>query len=176
MLSEEDVKNRCEVLKEMSIDLDMDPVVNGLASLTKKLAEIQKLRNRVAKAMGEAIRNKSEAEIAKSSIENQMGAVMSKLMMNDDYVRGQKSQDMRELAAQTKMPELVLQKHQKEVDLIRAEAYEKFVKHIHDNLEAANNNLSRQVSVVQMSVQIGEIDRPDMPGDVKIKHATQQSN
>lgn len=169
MLTKEDYDKRYLVLREMTISLDADPVVTGLQSLTKKLAEVQDLRNRVGKAFAEAIQNTSEHEIVKSTLKAQLEAEMAKAMMTDDFVKGQKSKELREAAAQTKMPELVLQLHYKEVELVRAEAYEKYVKQIHDTLEAGNNNLSRQISVVQMSIQIGEIDASQLSGTISLK-------
>lgn len=164
MFTAEDYQKRYIVLKDMSISLDKDPIIVGLSSLTAKLAEVTHLRNRVSVALAEAIQNKSEAEIESSIIEHQFDAQLANLMITDEYVRGQKSDKSREAAAQTKMPELLLKKHYKEVENIRADAYEKFVRQIHDNLEAANNNVSRQISVVQMSVQLGEVDPSQLSG------------
>lgn len=157
MLTQDEYQKRYTVLKDMHIVLDADPVVLGLQSLSAKLAEVQHLRNRVGTALAEAIQNKSEVEIAQSMVENQFDAQLAKLMMTDEYVRGQKSDKSREMAAQTKMGDLVLQKHYSEVDLLRAESYEKFVRQISETLEAANGNISRQISVIQMSIQIGEV-------------------
>lgn len=171
MLTQEEYAKRYDALKELSLELAVDPVVEGLNSLTKKLSEVQHLRNRIGKAFAEAIHNKSEAEIAQSVIEHQMEVEMAKVMMTDENVRGQKSEKMRDLAAQAKMPGLVLDKHQKDVNLIRAEAYEKYVKQIYDTLEAANTNLSRQISVVQMSVELGEVDSNLRSSNLTVKHA-----
>src|SRR5579863_3194874 len=155
MLTAEEYNKHYEVLKTLSLDLDVDPITKGLDSLTKKLSEVQELRNRVSKAMLIAIQNKTEAEIEYKRVDNILETRKTTLVLQDDFVRGQKSQEMRDLAAQSKMPELVLEQHQKEVDLVRADAYLKFVQQISDNLEAANTNLSRQISVIQMSVSLG---------------------
>lgn len=171
MFSLEDYQKRYERLKQMSLTLDPDPVIMGLTSLTAKLSEVQELRNRVGVAMAEAIQNSSEVEIENKTIRNQLDTQMYSLMISDEYVKGQKTDKLREAAAQTKVPELVVQMHHKDVDLIRAEAYGKFVKQIHDNLEAANSNLSRQISVIQMSIQLGEIDPSLLPTSVTLKNA-----
>lgn len=153
----------------MSLALDSDPVVLGLSSLTAKLAEVQDLRNRVGVAFAEAIQNASEVEIEHKTIKSQLETKMFSLISTDDYVKNQKTDKLREAAAQTKVPDLVLQMHYKDVDMVRADAYTKFVKQIHDTLEAANSNLSRQISVIQMSVQLGEIDSSLLPGAVTLK-------
>lgn len=171
MLSLDDYQKRYQRLKDMSLSLDPDPVAVGLSSLTAKLSEIQDLRNRVGVAFAEAIQNASEVEIEHKTVKSQLETKMFSLMSTDDYVKSQKSDKLREAAAQTKIPELVVQMHYKDVDLVRADAYTKFVKQIHDTLEAANSNLSRQISVVQMSIQLGEIDSSLLPGVVTLKRA-----
>lgn len=170
MFTLEDYQKRYDRLKQMSLTLDPDPVVVGLSSLTVKLSEIQELRNRVGVALAEAIQNRSEVLIEQKTIRSQLDAQINNLMVTDEAIRGQKSEAMRVAAAQVKVPELVVQMHYKEVDLVRAESYEKFVKQIHDTLEAANSNLSRQISVVQMSIQLGEIDPALLPSNITLKN------
>lgn len=172
MFSIDDYNKRYLRLKEMSLNLDADPAALGLHSLTTKLAQIQDLRNRVGVALAEAIQNKSEVEIEHHTIKHQLEARLDGLMMTDEEVRGQKSEKLREAVAQTKATDLVLQMHYKEVDFVRASAYEKFVKQIHDTLEAANTNLSRQISVIQMSIQLGEIDSSLLPGTLTLKNGS----
>lgn len=173
MFNAEDYNQRYNEIRKVSFRLDADPTTVGLQSLTAKLAEIQALRSRVGSILAEAIHNKGDAEIAQKSSEYARDTGVIRALMNDDSVKGQKSEKMRDAAAQATVPTLVLDLHEKEVSLLKAEAFLKYVQQIYETLEAANNNLSRQISVIQMSIHIGELDLSDVSGDVKgVKHAT----
>lgn len=172
MFTLEDYNKRYEVVKSFSIELSPDPVSEGLDSLTAKLSEIQRLRNRVSAALTEAIRNKSESEIDRDTVKNNLDMKMAELKITDEFVRSHSSDKKMDAAAMTKCPDLLLQMHAKEVELIRAETYEKFVNQIHENLDAANTNLSRQISVIQSQIKLGEIDPSYLP---KLKVTNGQS-
>ena len=91
--------------------------------------------------------------------------LVSKMLATDPEVQNQKSEKLREATAQTKMAETVLKKHYASLELMDSESYYKQMQHAYENLEAANSGLSRQISVIQMAMQIGEINRSDL-GDI----------
>lgn len=164
MWTDQDYQQRYTILREISITLDPDPVAVGLVSLTAKLAEVQRLRNRVAAAFAEAIRNKSEAEIARTTAKHIRDTDFTKAVATDSEVRSQSSDKSREAMAQTKITTQLLNLHFSEVEFIKAAAYCTYIEKLHDVLEAANNNLSRQISVIQMSINIGEVDPGSLRG------------
>lgn len=158
MFLDDDYLKRYKVLEAIRLDLDEDPVANGLQSLTTKLSQVQGLRNRINSAIGEALRNKADTEIALKSLEHEKEVALARLMSGDSEVSGQRSDKLREAAAQTKVAELLLRIHHAGVSHIKAKTYMDYLERLHSTLEAANYNLSRQISVVQMSVDIKEVD------------------
>jgi len=72
-------------------------------------------------------------------------------------VQNQKSEKARQAMADTKLYQLVLTVHHVELEYKAADAYYKAVQQVYTNLESTNMNLSRQISVIQMGIQIGEI-------------------
>ena len=165
MLSYDEREIRLGEVLQMKVRLDVDPVVNGLASINAMIATIQAYKDRVSSLVLEAIKNKHEAQRAYDEVEFTYDQSMSKMLATDPEVQNQKSEKLREATAQTKMAETVLKKHYASLELMDSESYYKQMQHAYENLEAANSGLSRQISVIQMAMQIGEINRSDL-GDI----------
>jgi hypothetical protein len=162
MLTEEEYDVRLGELQKIRIELDTDPLSSGLAGINKKIAELQGQKDRVNALFIEAITNRTQAEILSSSKENEYDRGLDRLLSSDIDVMNQKSEKLRVSTANTKMPELVLQVHYSKKDYEQADAYYKCVSQVYSNLESANVNLSRQISVIQMSLQVGEISKNEV--------------
>ena len=146
-LTEEQINERLEEVKKIKFFLDPDPTVLGLNSLLTKLAEIQLQKDRVSFLVMEAMKNMSEHDIQKEMVQ---GDYDRNLEMNliDPQVAAQKSAEMRNTHAKMKMSDKVLALHQAEVASIRASWYMKILQNFYSNLESANSNVSRQISVI----------------------------
>jgi hypothetical protein len=149
-LTEEQLSERLEELKNIKFDLDVDPVAKGLNSLNGKIAEVQANKSRVSYLVGEAMQNVAAHEIEKESVQGEYDRNLEMLLATDATVAAQKSAEMRNTHAKMKMTDLVLKLHHAEIASIRAGWYMKILQNVHSNLESANNNLSRQITVIQM--------------------------
>lgn len=172
LLTDEEIAVRFQDLQALRIELDEDPVSVGLTSLTAKLAQIQLNRDRVQFLLNEAIRNSTEAEVVFKQAESLYDGQMDFLLSTDEDVKSRKSEAMRSAQARTKMSEQVLKLHHAELDMKKAQAYFKGLYSILENMESANNNISRQITVIQMSTAIGEVPGKHFSGGtvVKLKH------
>lgn len=149
-LTEEQINERLEEVKKIRFFLDADPTVLGLNSLLTKLAEVQLQKDRVSFLVMESMKNMSEHEIQKEMTQGEYDRNLEMYLATDPGVAAQKSAEMRQTHAKLKMPEKVLALHQAEVASIRASWYMKILQNMYSNLESANNNLSRQITVLQL--------------------------
>jgi len=149
-LSEEQMAERLEEVKKIQVILDPDPTTKGLASLNLKLTEMQLAKDRVTSLLLESMKNVAELEILKEICQNEHDRQLELLMVTEQSCLAAKSADARNVAARIKMPELVLKLHHKDISLIKGQWFMKCIQLVHSNLESANSNLSRQITVVQL--------------------------
>jgi hypothetical protein len=166
-LTDDQISDKLEEVKKIRFFLDPDPTVTGLNSLLVKLAELQIQKDRVSYMVTDAMQNLAIHEIEKEVIQGEHDRQLDLLMATDATVQGQKSADMRNTHARMKMPELVLKLHHADVSHIKAGWYLKILQSVMSNLESANSNLSRQITVLQLSTNLGE-----MPNRGSMKHFT----
>jgi len=170
---EEDYKRFLSELSQMSVPLDSDPVSLGLSALNEKISGIQAKKDSISNYLLRAIGNKTAYEVEYKTAKDDHEIHLDNLMSTDSNVRSEKSDLSRRAAANVMLKEKVMDVHVKLLELTRAENYLKCVYHIYNNLCSAQENLSRQISVIQMSLNIGEIHREDLknvlPRTVKVK-------
>jgi SMC interacting uncharacterized protein involved in chromosome segregation len=165
LLTIDEIEKRLSELQKISVTLDSDPVSQGLVSINKKIAEIQSYKDRTNSLLLEAIKNRHTAEDAFERLKFAHEAEVDKLLATDSEVQNQKSEKLRVAVANSRNPEAVLKLHYAELELAHADSYYKQVQHVYSHLEGVNAALSRQISVIQMSVAVGEISRNDL-GDL----------
>lgn len=149
-LTDEQMAEKLEDVKKVQIYLDDDPVSKGLVSLNNKLAEIQLAKEKVTRMILEAMKNMAENEILKEVAQNEHDRKQDFLIATDAAVQAQKSAEQRSIHARLKMPELVLKLHHATIAETKASWYLKCLQLVSSNLESANSNLSRQITVIQM--------------------------
>lgn len=159
-LTDEQIALNLEEVKKIQIFLDVDPVARGLTSLNNKLAEIQVAKDLVSRMILEAMKNMTENEILKETAQNEHDRQQDYLIASDPTVQAQKSAEQRSIHARLKMPDLVLKLHQTGIAEIKASWYLKCLQLVASNLESANSNLSRQITVIQMDQTLQGISRP----------------
>lgn len=170
-LTPEERELRLIELQKISVPLDTDPVSMGLLTMTRKIAEIQGFKDRVNCLLLEAIKNKHEAETVYNQINFDYEAHVTKSLATDPEVQNQKSEKLRIAVAETKISEVVLKRHHLELELSDAESYYKMVQQSYMHLESVYASLSKQILVIEMSLQIKEI-RPEDLGGTLTKHFT----
>lgn len=153
-LSEEKMGENLEEVKKIQVYLDPDPVLKGLVSVNNKLAEIQIAKDKIAGLLMEAMKNMAENEILKDEAQNKHDRQQDLFIATDPAIQAQKSAEQRSIHARLKMPELVLALHHTDIALLKASWYLKCLQLVASNLESANANLSRQITVIQMDLNL----------------------
>lgn len=149
-LTDEQMAEKLETVKKIQVFLDPDPVVKGLMSLNYKLAELQLAKDHVSGMILEAMKNMAENEILKETTQNEHDRKQDYLIVTDASVQAQKSAEGRAIHARLKMPNIVLDLHHADIAEVKASWYLKCLQLVASNLESANSNLSRQITVIQM--------------------------
>jgi len=162
MLTQEEYGPRLSELGKINIKLQADPVANGLIGITKLLAEIQGHKEYLTTLLVEAIGNKAEADVSLKDAEFIYLRGIDKLLSTDKEVQNQKTVEMRKATANNQLTKEMLTQHHSKMDYVQADAYYKSVYQIFNLIESAKESLSRQISVIQMGIGIGEISREDL--------------
>lgn len=146
-------------LASIQIDLDSDPAAAGIGTLNAKIAEVHALKERVATIMAEAIANVSERSRTHQEAKMAYEAKFDAILNNDRTVQELKSEGLRRAACNAKLPDEYARVNSTEIDLSDAESFQKLVQAKYNLLDSANTNISRQISVIQLQVDIGDINR-----------------
>ncbi len=162
MLTQEEYGPRLSDLGKINITLQADPLVNGLQGITKLLAEIQQHKEYITTLLVEAIGNKAEADVRLKDAEFTYLRGMDQLLATDKNVQGQKTVEMRKATANNQLTKEMLTHHHSKMDYVQADAYYKSVYQIFNLVDSAKESLSRQISVIQMGIGVGEISREDL--------------
>ncbi|MGH7974939.1 MAG: hypothetical protein ACREBR_05395 [bacterium] len=162
-LTDEQMGEKLESVKQIQVFLDPDPTIKGLVSLNYKLAELQKAKSDVTTLLLEAMKNMAEYEILKETAQNEHDRKQDYIIASDPTVQAQKSAEQRSIHARLKMPDLVLGLHHATIAEVKATWYLKCLQLVSSNLESANSNLSRQITVIQMdqNLQDNGLGRPN---------------
>ncbi len=153
-LTEEQMSVNLEEVKKIQVYLDEDPLSKGLVSVNNKLSEIQVAKDKVSSLLMTAMKNLAENEILKDEAQNKHDRQQDLLIATDASIQAQKSAEQRSIHARLKMPELVLELHRADIALLKASWYLKCLQLVASNLESANANLSRQITVIQMDLNL----------------------
>lgn len=159
LLSEQEMQERLGEVATLRVALDPDPMANGLTSVNKKIAELQLYKDRLSYLVTEGLHNSNTAEIEYEQLKGEYERQFQTLLATDSTVMSGKSAEARSALANQKMPELVLKVHFSEIEKLKSSGYLNVLKNIYSNLESCNSNLSRQITVLQMSMQLDGIQR-----------------
>jgi hypothetical protein len=159
LLTENEMQERLSEVATLRVALDPDPMANGLTSVNKKIAELQLYKDRLSYLITEALHNQNTSEVLYETIKGEYDRELEILLATDSQVMTQKSAEMRNATAKQRIPEKVLKVHRAEIDHLKAQGYLNVLKNIYGNLESCNSNLSRQITVLQMSMQLNGIQR-----------------
>lgn len=153
------MQSRLTELGQVRVELDIDPINNGIGSLNAKLAAIQLHKDRVSYLITEALQNSNSAEIVFEQLKGEYERALEVLLATDSTVQAQKSAEMRNAVAKQKIAEQVLRLHHAEIDMLKASGYLKVLQSVASNLESTNSNLSRQITVIQLAASMHEVSR-----------------
>lgn len=147
-------------LASIRIDLDSDPAATGIGNLNVKIAEVHALKGRVAGMLSEAIANVAERDRTYQEYKILYEAKFDAILNQDPEIRNLKSEGLRTAACNAKLPDEYAKVNASKIDLADAESFQKIVQTKYNLLDSANTNISRQISVIQLQLDIGEVNRP----------------
>lgn len=144
-------------LSKMNIPLDHDPISKGLNSFNQKLADIQRAKDLTCELMFRVINLKNSIENMQIKMEKYIIERKSEVLDSNPDIQDLKNQAMRDLALEKPLKverDLWLTICQL-VTIIKG--YHETVKSQLSNLESTNNNIKKQLEVVDQMITIGEI-------------------
>jgi len=145
-------------LRSYRLELSQDPVSEGLESFNEKFAEAQALKDRVGTMLQASHEAFAEHANLLSRAKTLLERVQNSARLREEVLE-LKNQQLREAAtakATMKYAALV-NRITRRVDSIKL--FQKVCHEVYDNLKSANENLSRQVTVVQLMLETGELTR-----------------
>ena len=164
MLTVEQRRSLYEELNSIHLELDGDPATTGLSLVNGTIAEIHAHKERVGHILSQAIENEREITRLLNEAKLEHEIKLNKILSTVETVRSQKSQDMRIVAANALIPEEYLKVRQLEIEANDADCFHKIVQSKYNHLEGTNSSVSRQITVIQLQLEIGEIERR-FPGE-----------
>ena len=166
-----------ELRKELAsihIELDADPAAIGIGHLNEKIAEVHALKERVSGILSEAIANVADREHLYQETKIAYEAKFDAILNGDTTISQLKSDALRRAAVNSQLPEEFAKACALKIDLGDAESFQKLVQSKYNLLDSANTNISRQISVIQLQLEVGEINRsgsnPFRERNIGIKH------
>lgn len=146
-------------LASIHIDLDSDPAATGIGNLNAKIAEVHSLKDRVSSILSDAISNVAERDRSYQESKILYEAKFDAILNNDPEIKALKSEGLRTAACNAKLPDEFSKVNSLKIDLADAESFQKIVQAKYNLLDSANTNISRQISVIQLQLDIGEVNR-----------------
>jgi len=146
-------------LNAISILLEGDPATVGIVTINKKIAEVNAMRERVAAVLSEAIANVYEREHFYEEMKLDYDIKFQKTLNGDPSIQSLKSDTLRVAAVNAKLPDEFLKMNAAKINFNDAEGFLKLVQAKYNQLDSANSNISRQISVIQLQLEVGEVER-----------------
>lgn len=149
-------------MAQMNVILDEDPETAGLSALNVKIAHIDALKTRAAVILNFAISNESKIDL----LNKQMQALYKRefdMRIITIPVTLFSSKELREAACNTLLGELKELQSAIEGTVFLAKVFTRKANNTLAQLDSSNKNISRQITVIQTQIEIGEIQRTSAP-------------
>lgn len=149
-------------LQGTGVQLTEDPGGVPLAELNKNIAHIDAQKTRISTILTRAIENESDLDVIARK-----AAIIYKREFDTyllkDPVRSLPNKELREAGCNVLLKEL-----KEVVDSIQgshaqAKSFVRIVQGVLDKLDSTNKNISRQITVLQLQMDIGEMQRKSQP-------------
>jgi len=153
--------NYSEIKEELDgyvVKLDPDPSSKGLDSLNKKIADVDSFISRVVTILTNAIANENKFESFFSDVVVFYNKHL-RIQLRQKEVADLSNQKLQQAAAEERIEDIGRLKYAVEKTLNDAKTHTKICKEKLDNLDKTNKNISRQITVIQTQLEVGEIQR-----------------
>lgn len=145
-------------LNNAGIHLDDDPTQYGLKHLNEQIARIDSQKNRISYLLTKAIKNENDIDQVCSLIDRTYKKRRSETLLTKE-VTELASQNLRDAAVEKELSGLLDQQNDIQQCLSKAKTFTKIVKQAFDALEGTNRNISRQITIIQAMIELGEVAR-----------------
>jgi hypothetical protein len=146
-----------EELKKLELKLPLDPVKEGMTKMHGLLSEVQDRQDRCKAFLMRAIWTRARLESLQSEVEALNDARSAQCKMTMPSI-----QSLRNISLQDAAVSMVLDRERRLVTecsrrVEQIKAFHQMCQVEYDNLQATDRNISRQIKVVVIQVEIGEI-------------------
>jgi hypothetical protein len=159
-----DYENLIKELNASGIELSEDPSAVPLNELNAKIAQVDAQKTRVATILTQAIVNENGLDVLVKKINSLYKAEFDRRLPQDP-VKNFSNASLREGACNSILAELKGVVHAVEGSLSQAKTFTKVVQNELAKLDSTNKNISRQITVLQIQIEIGEIKRQAQEGN-----------
>lgn len=145
-------------LKSAVVQLPEDPAASGLNVINKKIADINALKDRVVTITSMAIHNQEQIKQIRDAT-SEVCADARFLLLRRRKIKSLPNQQLREAAVNHYLRTLIDFRQKVDFAYRRARLFMQECRRRMDRLESTYKALSRQLTVIQMQLEIGEIQR-----------------
>lgn len=145
-------------LKEYIVELDSDPSSVGVGSLNEKIAKVDGYMGRTVTILMNAIANESKHNSLFGDIQELYNKYL-RIQLRQEDVAKLSNQNLRQAAAEDKIVDIGKLKYTAEKALNAAKTHTKICREKLNSLDSTNKDISRQITVIQTQIEIGEIQR-----------------
>ena len=149
-------------LATTGVELSEDPSQSNLSDLNMKIAQIDAQKTRASVVANMATANENELEMIMTQAQSLWDHEYNKLLISTE-IRQLPNKELREAAASVVLFYLKELLTNIKASLSRAKTFSKIVSNNVSMLDSANKNISRQITVLQLQMGIGEIGRGPNP-------------
>jgi len=162
-------------LNETGIELDKDPTAAGLSTLNMKIAQIDAQKTRIATILSSAIVNENCLELMYKQLSNIYKREFDTRLIQEP-ARSLPNAASREAACNALLTNLKSFMTSVEGSHSQARTFTNVVRNELSKLDSTNKNVSRQITVIQQQIEIGEIMRQQGMNDAVNNMKTQNNN
>ena len=159
-------------LNEQNVSLNEDPSAVPLNRLNAQIAQVDAQKTRAATIFSKAILNEDGLNVLAKKI-NAMFKAEFDNRLPQSPVKDFSNKELREGACNTLLAELKDAVSAIEGSLSQAKTFTKIVQNEFNKLDSTNKNISRQITVLQTQIEIGEIHRT---GKTNVPHSADADN
>jgi hypothetical protein len=150
-----------EIKKELDsfkVGLDSDPSSVGVGRLNEKIARVDSYMSRTTTILLNAIKNENVFDSLFKDVQSLFDKHL-RVQLRQKEITDLGNQNLRQAAAEEKITDIGNFKSVVEKALNEAKTHTKICREKLDNLDVTNKNISRQITVIQTQIEIGEIQR-----------------
>ena len=145
-------------LKKYIVELDSDPSSTGVGRLNEQIAKVDGYISRTVTVLMDAIANKSVFSLLLKDVQKLYNDHLRTQLRKEDVAK-LSNQNLRQAAAEEKIGSIGNFKHVVEKALDAAKTHEETCREKLKGLDITNKDISRQITVIQNQLEIGEIQR-----------------